>query len=234
MVAVGDEKLLFRQHGGDIVDVGSVCDLPETVRHALVVGKDLRGRRGGIAGEQSGNFTLVVQIERIDRRKVAEGTLHQIEAVLLGLFERLLVREDDTLLKRLQLDQTDDAVKHIMPAVGVEFLLIDKDARLLVARENAGLHPLVQQRAGLGIAVVAAFGQLEPDEVVSAARYQRFTLGCGYDVIGRADVVRQFPRLIRIPKCLNGFDFRHCFYLFFAFISALILRNSASAFSSGR
>ena len=41
------ETEFFRQNGGDIVDVGAVCDLPETVRHALVVGKGLRGRRGG-------------------------------------------------------------------------------------------------------------------------------------------------------------------------------------------
>ena len=53
-------------------------------------------------------------------------------------------------------------------------------------------------------------------------------------VLPHEETLRQLPRLIRIPKCLNGFDFRHCFYLFFAFISALILRNSASAFSSGR
>lgn len=80
---------------------------------------------------------LVIEIQRIDRGKIAEGVLHQIEAVFLSLFERFLMREDDALLERLQLYKADNAVEHIMPAVGIKFLLIDENALLVIARKDA-------------------------------------------------------------------------------------------------
>lgn len=73
------------------------------------------------------------------------------------------MREDDALLERLQLYKADNAVEYIMPAVGIKFLLIDENALLVIARKDAGSEPLVQKRTGLGIAVVAALRQLEPD-----------------------------------------------------------------------
>ena len=82
---------------------------PEAVRHKAV-GEFIARRAAGKMVDAAAGLAGFVHVQGIDLAEIAVRRLHQAEAVLLGLRERLLVRQHDARVEVLHAHQTDDAL----------------------------------------------------------------------------------------------------------------------------
>ena len=146
VVAVGDQQLLVRHQ---LLDARRVGDLPEAVHGAVLVG-DLGQRRGcGRLVEQRVDGAVGVGVQHEELAEVRVGVAQQLQAVLLGPGERLLVAVDDAGGVVLDAAERDEALAHqALAGIGHrEFLEVGEHAGLGIARQHAGRDPVLQMAA---------------------------------------------------------------------------------------
>ncbi len=211
VVAVGDEQLLVRHQLADALAAGN---LPHAVYGAVLVGHLGQRRRPGGFIEQGVHGAGGVGIEHEDLAEVGVGVAQQLEAVLLGAGEGLLVAVNHAGGIVLHRSQRDEAFAHqVLAGVGDgEFLEIGEDAGLRVARQNAGGGPIVQVARGAGIDVVgvriarAALAQNHAHQVIRAGRQVAGLHGRGNLVVRLRDQAFQGAGRGRVAQGLKGVD----------------------------
>ena len=187
VVAVRDIQLARGKIAAECLDGKRVVDNPQAVRHEAV-GKFTPRCAARKAVDTALGLAGVVHIKGINLAEIAVGRLHQVEAVLLGFGERLLMRQHDARAEILHADKTDDALERAFLAVvdaGEKFFLVDVDARVVVAVQRAVRKPAAQRFPGVAVGILA-LRQLEPDDVVRVAREVFGALRVADDVVGRA------------------------------------------------
>ena len=213
VVAVGDVQL----PPGEVLPQGlyghGVVDDPQPVGHQAV-GERVPGRAGaGQVFQPLGGGVALVLVEGVDGAEIAPGGGKQLEAVLLGLGECLLVGEHHAVGEVLQPHQAHQAPHFFGFAVvhlGEELLLIEVEPRVHIQLEDALLPPGAQGAGGLLIGVLPLFGQLQADDVAAVAGEVLPPLLLADDVIGRAGQFLDGACLLQVvAQCPKGPDFCH-------------------------
>ena len=170
---------------------------------------------GGIAGEQvdpAERRVLLIHIKRIDLAEIAEGGLHQAEAIFLGLAQRLLVRQNNPFAEFFQLHAADQALDLFLLPVSGEFLLVDVQSGLGVLLEDSVLHPALQRAPRFAVGIFA-LRQLQADHVAGIFREIGLPLLLTDDIVGRTGQRARLSGLRRIPQAAEGLNFSHDSYL---------------------
>ena len=216
-MAVGDDELLVGHGGGEQADGGRVADAPEAVQHAVLVG-DL-GFGGAVAFvENLLHAAGGVGVEHEDLAEVGVGGLEQVQAVALGLGERLLVAEDDLLGVFVDLAEGDKAAAlfYDVGAGNLEALRIGEDAGVLFLGQNALFAPGLEVAGGARIYAFAALGveqfrqsEDDADQVVGAALVVGLLHGRRDLVVGLGDNVFKADGGGVVPPGAKGIDASH-------------------------
>ena len=108
VVAVGDDELLVGHGRGEQADGRRIADAPDAVQHAVFVGDFGVGGAAAVV-ENLLHAAGGIGVEHEDLAEVGARGLEQVEAVALGLGERLLMAEDDLVGIVVKLAEGDEA-----------------------------------------------------------------------------------------------------------------------------
>ena len=202
VMAVGDDELLVGHGGGQQADRGRVADAPEAVKNAVLVGDF--GLGGAVAVvEDLLDASGGVGVEHEDLSEVGAGGFEEVEAVVFGLGEGLLVAEDDLLgvLVELAEGNKTSPLLHNFRSGNLETLRIGEDAGVLLLGEDALLAPGGEVACGAGIDAFALFrvkefrqSEDDADQIVRAALVVSLLHGRGDLVVGLGDGVFEADR----------------------------------------
>src|SRR6476646_9781907 len=153
-MAVGDEQLRVADLLGE--GVAELCvESPEAVAAALQL---------GVAQPVDLDRAVPEEEEGLELRP---RSLEEAQATLLRARVRALVRENDPVRVRLDLERRDEALPPSLDSVGSDVLLREPpERRLLLLDEHASLPPV---RKLLG-RILLGLGQGQVDHVVRATR----------------------------------------------------------------
>jgi hypothetical protein len=191
MVAVGDVDALV---GQDLLEPGAgrgIGDPPELVVDSVPLDVERRGSERGL--DRSLPATIGIREHPKHQLEVGVASPHQRQAILLGAGEGPLVGQHRSGAEAGQLDQADEALAHVGPALGLEALVIDVKARLAVTNQRLGLQASELGRAGfvlgVGIARARSFGQDHAHAVVRRSSRERCPLLVVDHVVGRREQI---------------------------------------------
>ena len=144
------------------------------------------GRRGALKHELS--MAVVVAVDQEDGARVGPDGAQQAKAVLLRGAERLLVRQHDPLVPRLQPQAGEEQAAAIGNAVPLELLVVEVERRLVVPAKEMSRRAncAASARARSYREPLLVLRQLDVDSVVRGALMQRALLVGRDDVEGRA------------------------------------------------
>ena len=219
VVAVGNIELPRGKVLAQGLDGHRVIDKPQPVGYQAVAEFISRGVLGEVFNALPGG-ALLVHIEGINLAEIASGGLHQVQTVLFGLAQGLLVGEHRAFGKGLCLHQADEALDFLHRAVGnagQEFFFINVEARLAVLAEDALLQPGFQGFSGLLIGIFAP-GQLQADDVAGIDTEIFLALVLADNIIRGTGQRLDLPGLVGKPHSAEGFDFSHGFHSFIALV----------------
>ena len=217
MVAVGDKDLLVGHDALDFSGDGGIVNLPNAVIHVTVVDDvDNRRRfRRFIETSLDGSFGVVIQHEELP--EVRLGVSRKLQAIELRASVRQLVSEDDLLLVRKGLRQTDEplANQHLAAFGMLELLEVGVEGGRCILRQDAIADPRFEVRRGARVDIIrvvvtrllTAFCQT--NEIVGAGVVV-FLLQIRRDLVIRLrDEVLDRPRLLGVAEGREGEDVRH-------------------------
>ena len=185
VVPVGDEELLPLHLALDVADPLLVGHAPEPVGLSeVVLGLDV-GRPEGLSVEDAVDDPVGVVVEHEDLSLGGADGVDELEAVLLGLRERVLVGVDAALAGVLEPRDGDEPLPRPLLLVDLVDLVVGVDRGLPVLDEDLLVDPLLQGLSGSGVPVAgrSVTGLVEP-------------LGDADDVVRRPLVVRLLHRLV--------------------------------------
>ena len=176
-----------------------IADAPQAVQHAILVGDFGFGGAVPVV-ENLLHAAGGVGVEHEDLAEVRARGLEQVEAVALGLGERLFVAEDDLLGVVVQLAEGDKAAPllQVSASRNLELLRVGEDAGILLLDQNALLTPGAEIARGSGVDAFAPLGvkefrqaQNDADQIVRAALVVGLLHGGRDFVVGLGDHVTQ-------------------------------------------
>ncbi len=210
VVAIGDVGLDRAQHLLEGRDAHRVRHPPQTVRGVAVVGVVERGGRAHRLRQRLREAPLGIGQHREDRAEVGAGGLQDLPPIFLRRRPRVLVGQDDPLLRVHRPEAGQEAEAAQGATLGGERLLEHVEGGRVVGAEEAVGPPLREGGSRLGVTRVPGRAvQDHPHDVPGIAGVELVLQGGRDHVVGGGEDTGELRLGDAVEEASEGLDLSH-------------------------